>query len=147
MDPELQRRIEHLCAQLSRWPNIKAVIVAGGGGADLQELAELLQADGEIGDARVRQLLNEIGDAAAKGGLPGMTSRPRGPIPSLPSAMAALPPGMYPPPIAGWTCPLGRCSRVVLPGEAVSPGTSDGVPHCATGTKPMAEYRPDPQLP
>lgn len=144
MDTELQRRVEHLCDQLSRWPSIKATIVAGNGGAELQELAELLQANGEIDVGRTRELLDKIGDAAASRGLPGLTSRPRGPIPSLPPGMP--PPGRVPR-VAGWTCPLHRCSRVVLSGEAVRPGASDGVPRCATGAKPMAEYRPDPQLP
>lgn len=145
MDPELQRRIEHLCDQLSRWPNVKATIAAGDGGADLQELAELLQGNGEIDDSQVRALLEKIGDAAASCGLPGVTSRPRGPIPSLPL-------GMFPPKpdprVAIWTCPLHhRCSRVVLSGEVVPCGAGDGVPRCATGAKPMAEYRPDLQFP
>jgi len=145
MDLELQRRIEHLCDQLSRWPDTKAKIVAGNGGADLQELAQLLQGNGEIDDGRVRALLEKIGDAAASCGLPGVTSRPRGPIPSLP-------PGMFPPSpdprVAIWTCPLHhRCSRVILSGEVVLSGASDGVPRCATGAKRMAEYRRDLQLP
>lgn len=144
MDAELQRRIEHLCDQLSRWPDIKATIAAGHGGANLQELSELLQANGEIDDGRVSKLLDEIGNAAARGGLPGVTSRPRGPIPSLPPGM--FPRSHEPPQIR--KCPLRHsCSRIILSSEAVLPSTHDGLPICAMGATPMAKYPPGPQLP
>lgn len=119
MDQDSRTRIELLCEQLDHWPDVREVIQAGGAGGQLDELTELLRSTGSFDPGHLIALLDAIEEAAAREGLVGVTSRPRGPVPDLPH-------GMHSAHTVGWTCPLRRCTRVVLFDE------SRETPTCAT---------------
>ncbi|MFD4749000.1 hypothetical protein ACFWOS_26450 [Streptomyces rubiginosohelvolus] len=135
MDTEVRGRVEALCGQLSRWPSVREIVREGAAEGALDALLMLLRGREEPDPARVEELLDRIGRAAAERGLPGLTSTVRGPIPALPHGMPAGPETL------GWTCPLTRCTRVVLAGESVS------TPVCAAaepGANAMTPYAPRP---
>ncbi|WP_406207632.1 MULTISPECIES: hypothetical protein [unclassified Streptomyces] len=135
MDMEVRERVKALCGQLSRWPSVRETVREGAAEGALDELLTLLRGREEPDPARLEELLDTIGRAAAERGLPGLTSRVRGPIPALPHGMPAGPETL------GWTCPLARCTRVVLAGE------SEGTPVCAAadpGANAMTPYAPRP---
>ncbi|MFF4752167.1 hypothetical protein ACWD5R_10745 [Streptomyces sp. NPDC002514] len=135
MDAEVRGRVEALCAQLSRWPSVRETIAGGGAGDALDALMTLLRDRAEPDPARVEALLDAIDRAAAQSGLAGLTSGVRGPVPPLPRGIRPAPGPL------GWTCPLGRCSRVVLAGE------STDTPVCAAAgpdANGMTPYVPRP---
>ena len=99
----------------------------GGGEHALTELLALLTGTTDPEGPRLSELIDAIEDACARQGLAGLTSREVGSpggIPALPSGMNVLPPWMGgAPEVMGWTCPLGRCNRVVTPDETAHPPT------------------------
>ncbi|CAN3985934.1 hypothetical protein [Kitasatospora purpeofusca] len=120
MDLLLRDRVGTLCEQLSRWPSLRTSIRDGGGEHALTELLALLTGTTDPEGPRVSELVDAIEDACARQGLAGLTTREVG----SPGGIPALPPGMSgAPEIMGWTCPLGRCNRVVTPDETAHPPT------------------------
>lgn len=114
MDDVVGERVAALCGELSRWPELATVIGDAGALPQLSELLALLANRAEPDERHVATLLDVIEDACARQGLPALTRR----VPSLPPGMGADTGGP-----AGWTCPLSRCSRVVLPDETPHPPT------------------------
>jgi len=114
MDTAVGNRVGLLCEQLSTWASLGDIIRAGGAGRELKTLTSLLGAEADPDQAQVAALVDAVEEACARQGLPGLARRAVGP-----QGVPALPPGM---PgrsaIAGWTCPVGRCDRVVTPDEA-----------------------------
>ncbi|MEU9731420.1 hypothetical protein [Streptomyces sp. NPDC048002] len=136
MDSEVRGRVEALCGQLSRWPSVRETVRDGDAEGALDALLTLLRRSEDPDPARLEALLDTIGRAAAAQGLPGLTSSVRGPVPSLPQGMLGGPENL------GWTCPLARCTRVVLAGE------SEGTPVCAAAdpaANAMTPYVPRPE--
>ncbi|MEJ8668112.1 hypothetical protein WKI71_04605 [Streptomyces sp. MS1.AVA.1] len=88
---EVRERVKALCGQLSRWPSVRETVREGAAEGALDELLTLLRGREEPDPARLEELLDTIGRAAAERGLPGLTSRVRGPIPALPHGMPACP--------------------------------------------------------
>lgn len=140
VDAGVRGRVESLCGQLSRWPEVRETLREGAAEDALDTLLALLRRREEPDSAQVEQLLDTIDRAAAEQGLPGLTSTVRGTGAGLPPGMTRLPPGVADPAL-GWTCPLARCTRVVLADESRS------APACAAagpGTNTMAPYPPRP---
>jgi hypothetical protein len=136
VDTGLLGRIGLLCDQLSMWPSLYATIRDAGARTELDELLTTLADPHEPDRDRIRALLDAIDHACARVGLAGLTSRSPGP-----DAGITLPGGLDGPPgLVGWTCPLGRCDRVVTVNEAV------GTPTCAAGhAAPMTPYTLPPR--
>ncbi|MCX4773714.1 hypothetical protein [Streptomyces sp. NBC_01285] len=114
MDDVVGERVAALCGELSRWPELATMIRDAGALPQLSELLALLANRSEPDERHVTALIDVIEDACARQGLPALTRR----VPSLPPGTGADTRG-----IAGWTCPLGRCSRVVLQDETPHPPT------------------------
>jgi len=131
MDTPLRDRVGLLCEQLSRWPTLHATIRDAGAHTELDELLTILAAPKEPDRDRVLTLIDAIDQACTKVGLAGLTSRTK----AL-SAGLTLPGGLEgDPSLAGWTCPLHRCERVVISQEV------DGTPTCAARQNtPMTPY-------
>lgn len=129
MDPESCARVETLCRQLGHGAAATRAVRDGLGEAKLIELLTLLRAPVEPDDAQVTALLDEVDDAATKGGLQGLTTVVRTEMPDLPAGTVPAPE------VIGWSCPLRRCSRVVLADE------STVRPLCAAGDTGMRPYR------
>ncbi|MFB7506953.1 hypothetical protein [Streptomyces broussonetiae] len=129
-------RVAVLCAQLSDRPQLRRIIEDGGGGA---ELASLLEAIGSADDPRperIADLVDEIERVLRSVGLGSLSTRSF----LTPTAESTLPPGMTArPTTVGWTCPLARCPRVVLPEETA------GSPACVAGDSRMRPYRIHPR--
>lgn len=121
MDAAVGNRVGLFCEQLSTWPSLGDIIGAGGGERDLKALMTLLGAEAEPDQARVAALIDAVEEACARRGLPGLARRTTGlqGVPTLPPGMAGRSA------IAGWTCPVGRCDRVVTPDE------TSAAPACA----------------
>ena len=125
-------RLASLCDELSRWPSLEMTVRDGGAGRELHELLVLM--DGELvpDPATISVLIDAVEEACNRQGLAGLTSRQAG-MPAIPAGVTAVAT------VAGWTCPKGRCTRVVTPDETTEP------PICAvTGGRPMAPYDPAP---
>ncbi|MET9073380.1 hypothetical protein ABZX95_14655 [Streptomyces sp. NPDC004232] len=137
MDEAVSDRVGMLCDQLSRWPELATTIRDGGAQAQLAELLTLLAGRSAPDDRRVSALIDAIEDACARQGLPGLTRR----LPSLPPGLGTARRTPQDGEPAGWTCPLDRCSRVVLPEETPS------APICAAHGEDarMRPYRPRPR--
>ncbi|SEN20656.1 hypothetical protein SAMN05216267_1002280 [Actinacidiphila rubida] len=152
MDESVGERVGMFCEQLSLWPELATTIRDGGSGAALAELLTLLAGRAAPSDGpRMSVLMDAIEEAcAAQGVPPGRTRR----FPLLPLGMGGA--GHPPPPpelgrngeaaepaeLVGWTCPLDRCSRVVLPEESASH------PTCAAAhgeDRRMRPYVPRPR--
>ncbi|MFF0478419.1 hypothetical protein [Streptomyces sp. NPDC004284] len=114
MDDVVGERVAALCGELSRWPELATMIRDAGALPQLSELLALLANRAEPDERQVAALIDAIEDACARQGLPVLTRR----VPSLPPGV-----GADTGEIAGWTCPLGRCSRVVLQDETPHPPT------------------------
>ena len=128
MDPESKARVEALCRQLNHGTAVTRAIRDGHGDSQLRSLLALLTAPAEPDDAALTALLDKVDDAATRGGLQGLTTVVRTAVPDSPRHMPTLPIGVnQPPDIIGWSCPLRRCSRVVLADESVD------TPSCAVG--------------
>lgn len=121
MDPESRARIESLCRQLNHGAAVTKAIRDGHGESALRSLLTLLGASTEPDNVALKTLLDEVDDAATRGGLQGLTTVVRTTMPTLPLGVAS------PPDVIGWSCPLRRCSRVVLADESAS------TPLCAAG--------------
>lgn len=121
-------RVGLLCDQLSRWPELAEMIRDGGAHSQLEELLALLAGATNPDEHHVTELVAAIEHACARQGLPAQS---RG-ISSLPPGMGESQRGRP----AGWTCPLGRCSRVVLPDETEHPPTCAAARGEDTGMKP-----------
>jgi len=131
MDAALRDRVGLLCDQISRFPTLQGIIADAGALTELTGLLTMLADPHEPDQARVGALLDAIDQACSKTGLVGLTSRTKGLEAglSLPGGLAADPG------LAGWTCPLERCGRVVIRQEA------DGTPTCAARQNtPMRPY-------
>ncbi|MBF9072513.1 hypothetical protein [Streptacidiphilus fuscans] len=119
-------RIAVLCEQLSGTPHLKRIIESGGGGADLAALFEALGGVTDPQPEAITELIDEIERVLRSVGLSGLSTRTF----LNPASEFVLPPGMTAKPTTvGWTCPLGRCSRVVLSEETSKPpvcAASDG---------------------
>jgi hypothetical protein len=123
MDAGLRGRVGLLCEQLSRWPSLRTIIGDAGARTELADLLAVLADPREPEADRVRTLLDAIDKACVGVGLTGLTSRTK-----APDAGLTLPYGVNAVPgLVGWTCPLGRCDRVVTRKEAADP------PTCAPG--------------
>jgi hypothetical protein len=115
MDAAVGYRVGLLCEQLSTWATLRDIIRADGAEPKLEALMTLLGAEAEPDQARVAALIDAVEEACARQQLPGLarrTTQPGG-VPALPPGMA----GRSASAIAGWTCPVGRCDRVVTPDE------------------------------
>lgn len=126
-------RVGLLCDELSRWPELTQTIRDGGAQAQLNEVLKLLADPNDSNEQHMAQLLDAIEDACARQGLALQTRA----IPSLPPGT-----GWHGGGLAGWTCPLDRCTRVVLPDETTDPPTCAAAHGEAARMKP---YRPGPQ--
>jgi len=131
MDGALRDRVGLLCDQLSRFPTLHTTITNAGAHTELAELLTTLAGSHEPDQDCVLALIDAIDHACTKVGLAGLTSR----IKTL-DASLNLPGGLEADSgLAGWTCPLQRCSRVVILQEA------DGTPTCAARhNTPMTPY-------
>lgn len=135
MDVNVRDRVGLLCDQLSRWPSLMATIQDGGAQAELDTLLALVASETDPDSKRVSDLIDLIESACARQGVVGLTSRdgvPGGGITSLPPGMASTPEVM------GWTCPLGRCDRVVTSDETSNP------PTCVAAHGPNTYMKPYP---
>jgi hypothetical protein len=138
MDEAVRHRIAALCDQLSRWPSLETLIRDGGAEAELKDLLRLLVGRTDPDQGQVIALIDAVERGCARQGLAGLTNR-GGRLPSgytaLPSvSYAGLPTGTSE--TAGWTCPLGRCSRVVIPDESAV------APDCAAGPDGGMQMKP-----
>jgi hypothetical protein len=138
MDALVRDRVGLLCDQLSRFPTLRSTIADAGASTELAELLTKLADAHEPDQARILALLNAIEQACAGVGLAGLTSRTKGFDVGL-----TLPGGLDADPgLAGWTCPLRRCDRVVIRQEAVGTTT----PTCAARQNaPMMPYSLPPR--
>lgn len=131
MDAAVGNRVGLLCGQLSTWaPSLGDIIRAGGAEPELKALMTMLGAEAEPDQARVAKLIDAVEEACARQGLPGLARRTTGPqgVPALPPGIAG---GSA---IAGWTCPVGRCDRVVTPDETSAAPACAVVSGCGGGT-------------
>ncbi|MFE1949455.1 hypothetical protein ACFW9D_03190 [Streptomyces sp. NPDC059524] len=130
-----RERVGSLCDQLSRWPSLRTTVRDGGGEAELRDLLGQLASDADPDEGLVRTLLDAVERACARQGLAGLTSRSGiGPV-----DMTSLPPGLADVRgVVGWTCPLGRCDRVVTPDETAQAPTCAGGAAVARGGRGRA---------
>ncbi|MEU9204833.1 hypothetical protein [Streptomyces sp. NPDC048332] len=127
MDGVVGERVAALCGELSRWPELATMIHDAGALPQLSELLALLADRADPDERHVVALIDVIEEACAGQGLPALTRR----VPSLPPGTGATTGA-----IAGWTCPLGRCSRVVLQDETPHP------PTCAAALSDVGRMKP-----
>lgn len=132
MQPESRARIEALCGQLGHGESVIRAIRSGNGAGALESLTALLKGADEPADAVIKPLLDGVDEAAARSGLQGLTSTSRSVVPDLPVGMISRATTI------GWSCPLRRCSRVLLADE------TDGSAMCAAGGIEMLPYEATP---
>ena len=118
------------------WPTLYATIRNAGAHTELDELLTTLADPHQPDQDRVLALIAAIDQACTKVGLAGLTSRTK----ALDAGLT-LPGGLdADPSLAGWTCPLQRCDRVVIRQEA------GGTPTCAARQNaPMTPYTLPPR--